>query len=55
MWIECGGVSRLVDVIDFEIDCLQGKPTTAALGQQQGHVHANLDALDPHSSYTLIR
>ena len=42
-----GDVPELIDTIDFEIGYLDGKPNTAALGQQQGEVHANFGSLDP--------
>lgn len=47
---------ELLDTIDFEIGYLDGKPNTAALGQEQSSgVHANFGVLDPASTYDVVR
>lgn len=53
-WVR-GDVRQLVETIDFEMGYVGGRPDTAALGQQQGPIHANFGTLDPKSSYTTIR
>ena len=50
-----GDVDELIETIDFEIGYVDGEPNTAALGQQQGQIHANFGALDPDSTYTAVR
>lgn len=54
VWVR-GDVRELIDTIDFELGYLDGRPNTAALGQQEGEVHMNLGTLDPKSSYAAIR
>lgn len=50
-----GEAPELIDAIDFEIGYFEGKPRTAALGQQLGDAHANFGTFEPGSSYTTIR
>jgi len=45
----------LLEIIDFEIGLFDGKPSTAALGQMTGEMHANFGMLDTDATYTTIR
>lgn len=42
-------------IIDFEIAMSQGKPVTAALGQEQGDIHASFGMLPVDAKYEQIR
>jgi hypothetical protein len=46
---------KLLEIIDFEIGIMDGKPGTAALGQSLGGVHANFGMLETDANYEDIR
>lgn len=52
---EKGDDPKLLEVIDFEIGMMGGKPGTAALGQTVGRRHANFGTMPPSSTYEKIR
>jgi len=45
----------LMEIIDFEIGLFDGKPSTAALGQSRGAIHATLELLPLDASYETVR
>jgi hypothetical protein len=45
----------LVDVVDFELACIGGKPSTAAFGKTTGGAHVNYGMSDPKLPYSKIR
>ncbi len=45
----------LVAIIDFEIGMSEGKPQTAALGQESDNVHANFGMLPVDAKYEQVR
>jgi hypothetical protein len=47
--------AKLLEIIDFEIGMMDGKPGTAALGQTRGGTHANFGLLEPDVTYEDIR
>jgi hypothetical protein len=50
-----GKERSLLAIIDFEIGMSDGKPQTAALGQEFGDAHANFGMLPVDAKYELIR
>jgi hypothetical protein len=47
--------TELLGIIDFEIGYLEGKPTTAAMGQETGGMHANFGSVQRDDPYRTIR
>ena len=50
-----GKERALLAIIDFEIGMLDGKPQTAALGQEFASAHANFGMLPVDAKYELVR
>ena len=46
---------KLLETYDFEIGYVNGKPSTAAIGQLQGEVHVNFGTMEPDVKYSEIR
>jgi hypothetical protein len=50
-----GDDPKLVEIIDFEIGMMGGKPGTAALGKTEGRKHVNFGTMPADSTYATIR
>jgi hypothetical protein len=50
-----GKEPRLLEIFDFEIGMMNGKPVTAALGQTTARGHGNFGLLDVDAKYETIR